>query len=68
MQIMIERILYGIPAGGTERYMEELLLTDATDEKIERVKELAAKDGFHSFRIATIDLGVAPDFTKAVKR
>ena len=65
---MIERVMYGIPKDGTERYMEVLLLTNATDTKIERVKELAAKDGFHSFRVATIDLGAVPNFRNTLQQ
>lgn len=52
-----EQVLYGLPAGSTERYEEVLLLTNATPAKIDRVKQLAAADGFHSFRVATIQLG-----------
>jgi hypothetical protein len=59
---MNETILYGLPKGATERYEEVLLLTRATPQSIERVKALAAKDGFHSFRVAVIDLSVTPDF------
>ena len=62
-----ETVLYGLPKEATERYEEVLLLTNATPEKIERVKVLATRDGFHSFRVAEIDLSVAPDFTKAVR-
>lgn len=62
-----EKVLYGLPKGATERYEEVLLLTQATEEKIEKVKRLAAKDGFHSFRVADIDLSVPPDFGKAVR-
>lgn len=61
-----ETVMYGIPKGATERHEEELLLTNATKEKIERVKKLAAADGFHSFRVAVIDLSTPPDFTKAL--
>jgi hypothetical protein len=32
----IERVLYGIPKGSTERYEEVILLTNATDTLIER--------------------------------
>lgn len=64
---MKETILYGLPKGSTERYEEVLLLTKATPEKIAKVKALAAKDGFHSFRVAEIDLSIAPDFGKAVR-
>ena len=50
------------------RYEEILLLSNASDvRKVERVKELAARDGFHSFRIAAIDLDVPPDFTKVLR-
>lgn len=65
---MRETVLYGIPRGETERYTERLLLTNATPEKIERVKVLAAIDGFHSFRVAEIDLSTPPDFSKTVRR
>ena len=63
---MKETLLYGIPKGSAERYEEVLLLTNATPEKIEKVKEMATKDGFHSFRVATIDLDTPPDFTKTL--
>lgn len=61
-----ETVLYGLPCGATERYEEVLLLTNATPEKIERVKTLATREGFHSFRVAEIDLSTPPDFTKAI--
>ena len=61
-----ETVLYGIPKGETERYTEVLLLTNATPALIEKVKALASADGFHSFRVATIDLSVAPDFRKVI--
>lgn len=63
----IETVLYGLPKGVTEQYDEVLLLTNATQARIEQVKVLAAADGFHSFRVAKIDLGTAPDFGKTVK-
>jgi hypothetical protein len=56
MKMAKETLLYGLPKGATERYEEVLLLTNATAEKIEKVKALAARDGFHSFRVAEIDL------------
>lgn len=64
----IETVLYGLPKGATERYEEVLLLSNATPKKIEQVKALAAQDGFHSFRVAEIDLSIAPDFAKAVRK
>ena len=60
-------LVYGIAKGETERYMEQLLSSRCkTLAEIERVKQAAAKDGFHSFRVAISD-GLAPDFTKAVQ-
>jgi hypothetical protein len=64
---MTEQVMWGLPKGSTERYDEVLLLTNATDEKIARVKQLASVGGFHSFRIASIDLSVAPDFPGTVR-
>ncbi len=62
-----ETVLYGLPKRATERYEEVLLLTNATPEKIRKVKALATRDGFHSFRVAVIDLTVIPDFKKTVR-
>ncbi len=62
-----ETVLYGIPKGATERYEEVLLLTNANPEKIKKVKVLAARDGFHSFRESKIDLSVVPDFARTVR-
>lgn len=63
----LEYAMWGLPAGCTERYEEVLLLSASDVRKVERVKELAARDGFHSFRIAAIDLDVPPDFTKVLR-
>ena len=64
---MKELVLYGKRKNRTEDWHEEILLTNATPETIERVKVLAAKDGFESFRVAEIDLSIPPDFTKGVR-
>ena len=63
-----ETVLYGLPRGATERYEEVLLLTNATPERIERVKALVSKDGFHSFRVAVIDLSTPPDFGGTIQK
>lgn len=65
---MTETVLYGLPKGATERYEEQLLLTNATPNRIEHVKQLASRDGFHSFRVAVVDLAVPPDFTKVIRK
>lgn len=62
-----EIVLYGLPKNATERYEEVLLLTNATAELIEEVKRLATQDGFHSFRVAEIDLSTPPNFAKTVR-
>lgn len=55
-------LVYGLPAGETERHTEDLLATKCrTPEDVERVKAAASKDGWHSFRVVTWD-GSPPDF------
>ena len=62
-----ENILYGIPESETERYME-IILTVSTDmERIEAVKVMASKDGFHSFRISTFS-GEKPSFNNILNK
>lgn len=61
-----ETVLYGTRKGDAE-WQEELLLSNATPELIERVKVLAARDGFERFRVATIDLTATPDFGGTVR-
>ncbi len=60
----VETLLYGV-RNGNEDWQEELLTTNP--DAFERVKELAAADGFGRFRVATIDLSVPPDFTKVLR-
>ena len=61
-------LVYGLPAGETERYMEALLASSCkTQNDVERVKAAASRDGFHSFRVTTSD-GSAPDFAGTIAR
>lgn len=63
---MRELILWATPAGQTDPLYEKPIYTQGkTDADIERVKALAAKDGWHSFRVQVID-GSIPDFTKCL--
>ena len=64
----IEYVLYGLPKGAIERYEEVLLLTNGTKQRIAKAKELATRDGFHSFRVAAINLDEKPDFVKSVRK
>ena len=52
-----EWVLWGLPRGKRDRIHERILYTQAKSEAdLERVKALAAKDGWHSFRVQTLDL------------
>jgi hypothetical protein len=68
--MQIEILIYGLKQGETRDYMEELLAcfkaTDKAHENIERVKQAASDQGFHSFRIAGFVPGTKPNFAKAV--
>lgn len=62
---MTEYLLYGLPHGQTERYTELLLIATTDRAIIDRVRGLAERDGFHSFREVTYS-GEAPDFSKTI--
>lgn len=65
---MTERILWGTPKGETDPLHERVLYTQAkTDADIERVKRIAAADGWHSFRVQLLDLDTPPDFIGGLK-
>lgn len=53
----VEMILWARPAGQTDALYEQPIYTQGrTMEDIERVKKLAAKEGWHTFRVQRIDL------------
>lgn len=61
-------LVYGIRKGHSERYLEDLLATNCKNAAdVEKVKAAAAKDGWHSFRVAYDD-GSPPDFSKVLNR
>ena len=62
---MTELILWG-RKNGAEEWQEELLLSNATQAQINKVKPLAAADGYGHFRTARIDMTVKPDFACAI--
>jgi hypothetical protein len=62
---MKEFLLYGIAKNQTERYTEELLLVTTNKTNIDKVKELASAEGWHSFREASYN-GEAPNFRRAL--
>ena len=57
-----EILIYALPAGETERYMEDLISSHCrTAADVEKVKAAATVDGWHCFRVTTYD-GSAPNF------
>jgi len=67
-----EWVLWGLPRGKRDRIHEKILYTQAKSEAdVERVKALAAKDGWHSFRVQVLDLSkpfnASAAFGKAVR-
>jgi hypothetical protein len=62
-----EYILWGLPKGSNDRIDEKVLYTQGkTAADIERIKTIAAKDGWHSFRVQTLYLDEMPDFKGTV--
>jgi len=60
--------LWALPKGEMERYMEVLISETCQNEAdIERIKARAARDGYHSFRVAKINLDEPPNFAAAVE-
>ena len=60
---MQELLLYGLAKNETRDYMEELLLSHVHSmDKVNKVIELAKKEGWHSFRVATFNMQDAPNF------
>lgn len=67
---MKEKCLWGVRKGN-EDWQEEVLISRPVAEfnKVKaQVIKLATADGFHKFRVSVLDLSVAPDFRKTVKR
>lgn len=64
-----ETLLYGIPKGENQRYTEVVLSAGVSShERIEKIKSLAQKEGFHSFRVATFTPGQKPNFTNTLTK
>jgi hypothetical protein len=61
---VIERILYGTRKG--EPALNEEIITNQ-EKRFDQAKAWAKRNGFDRFRVAVIDLSVAPDFTKAIR-
>jgi hypothetical protein len=67
----IEYALWGLPEGKTDKFHEVLLLSRVNDRsKIDMVKKMASEDGYHSFRVQSLDIEKDWDwgtFKKAIK-
>jgi hypothetical protein len=64
----IEYVLWGLPKDSNDTLDQQILATRLPNPKAaEKIKAIAAKDGWHSFRIQKLDLSTPPDFTKAVR-
>ena len=60
-------ILWALPKGKTDRLDEKPLTSmSLTQQQVEKVKAMASKDGWHSFRVQ-VDDNKIPDFKKAVR-
>lgn len=60
-------ILWALPKGSNDRIDENPLTSmPLTKPQAERVKQAAAKDGWHGFRLQE-DVSSIPDFTKGVR-
>ena len=64
-----ELVLWGRPKGKKDALHEQVLLAgpNATPANVEKVKVLAAKDGWHSFRVVKMNMSEKPDFAKGVR-
>jgi len=62
----MEFLLYGLERDETRDYMETLLFVHTDREQVERVQQIAANDGWHSFRVATFTPGTRPDFAQSI--
>lgn len=61
------KLLYGLAAKDTERYMEQLITRAETEEHLAEARAWAEGNGFHDFRVADEpNLTKLPDFTGAV--
>jgi len=67
-----EYVLWGIPKGQTDALHSTILYTQGkTPAEVEKIKKIAARDGWHSFRVQVLDLSkewdAAAAFAKGVR-
>jgi hypothetical protein len=64
-----ETLIYGLPAGETRDYMEELLYGGGlklTPEQVQKVLDAATAAGYHSFRVTGFDPTVGAAFVQTM--
>ncbi len=60
-----ERVLWAIPAGMKGAINAVVIASSADPLHLNEAKEWAISNGFHSFKVQTLD-GTIPDFSKGV--
>jgi hypothetical protein len=60
----VETILWAVKIGAPS-WQEQIITTHK--ERIEEARKWAEEQGFDRFRISTLDLGVAPDFSSIIR-
>jgi hypothetical protein len=53
---MKEFVLWGLPEGKTDFLYAQVLFSGPSMQEVEKIKRLASKQGWHTFRIQTLDL------------
>lgn len=62
-----EYVIWGLPAGKTDKLDEVILSTQCTTKaELERIYDLAAANGYHSLHTEIVDLATPPDFIGAL--
>lgn len=63
---VIEFVLWGIPRGETDPLHAKVLTCTTDRDRVETVRALATRDGWHGFTIQRLD-GRLPNFAGSVK-
>lgn len=54
MKTETELTLWGLPSGKTDRLFEKVLTSTTDAARVAKVRELATRDGWHSFRVTKL--------------
>ena len=64
----MEYLLWALSKGTTDPWAENLLLTGASMEVVNKVKKEAVREGYHHFRVSVFDITQRPDFVGTLRR